>query len=351
MEFEKLLKELQDIVDRLDDPKTGLDEGLALFDRGIKVSKECLKVLTENRGKVEQASHTYATRLEPVDTLMPLVVLVDETTASASEITSGALQDLDRAVVMGVRTYGKGLVQVPIDLPYNTNVKITVSKYFIPSGRCIQAINYTREGGAGYKEHIPDSLTHVFYTRAGREVRDGGGIKPDVEVKNDTMPNISYYLSVGGMDSTEVMFDYVVDYIARHDSIAPPAQFRLTDEDWQEFRQRVIDSGFTYDDMSRKEFDHLVQTAKFEGYYEEAREAFDALSERLHHQLGKELDRHREVIQHLIELNIVGAYYYQAGGIEAELGSDKQVREAERLLKNEQEYRQILKPQQHEKHD
>ena len=303
------------------------------------------QVVVENRGKVPQANRIYKTRLEPVDTLMPIVVLVNDETASASEITSGALQDMDRAIILGTRTYGKGLVQVPLDLPYHANVKITTSKYYIPSGRCIQAINYNRESGAAYKERIPDSLTHVFYTRGGREVRDGGGIKPDVELKNDTMPNIVYYLSAGGLDSTEVMFDYVVDYISRHEQIAPAAQFHLTDADWQEFRQRVVDSGFTYDDMSRKQFDELVKTAKFEGYYDEARDAFDALGQRLKHDLSSELDKHREIIQQMVELEIIAAYYYQGGSIEAGLNYDKQLREAERLLKAPAEYSQILTPQ------
>ena len=301
--------------------------------------------VVENRGKVAQASRTYKTRLEPVDTVMPIVVLVNGETASASEITSGALQDLDRAVVMGTRTYGKGLVQVPLDLPYHANVKITTSKYFIPSGRCIQAINYDREKGAAYTEHIPDSLTRVFHTRNGREVRDGGGIKPDVEVKNDTMPNIAYYLSVGGLDSTEVMFDYIVDYIARHEQIAPAAQFHLTEQDWQEFRQRVIDSGFSYDDLSRKQFDELVKTAKFEGFYDRAREAFDALSEKLKHDVATELDRHRQVIQQMLELDIIAAYYYQRGSIEAGLAYDRQLTEAEGLLKSPEKYAKVLAPQ------
>ena len=301
--------------------------------------------VVENRGKVAQASRTYKTRLEPVDTVMPIVVLVNGETASASEITSGALQDLDRAVVMGTRTYGKGLVQVPLDLPYHANVKITTSKYFIPSGRCIQAINYDREKGAAYTEHIPDSLTRVFHTRNGREVRDGGGIKPDVEVKNDTMPNIAYYLSVGGLDSTEVMFDYIVDYIARHEQIAPAAQFHLTEQDWQEFRQRVIDSGFSYDDLSRKQFDELVKTAKFEGFYDQAREAFDALSEKLNHDVATELDRHRQVIQQMLELDIIAAYYYQRGSIEAGLANDRQLTEAEALLKSPEKYAKVLAPQ------
>ena len=300
------------------------------------------QTVVENRGKVRQANRVYKTRLEPVDTVMPIVVLVNGETASASEITSGALQDLDRAIILGTRTYGKGLVQVPLDLPYNANVKITTSHYYIPSGRCIQAVNYKRNG----KERIADSLTNVFYTRGGREVRDGGGIKPDVELKNDTMPNIAYYLSAGGLDSTEVLFDYVVDYIDHHPTIAPAKDFHLTDADWQEFRQRVIDSGFSYDPVSQKQFDELVKTAKFEGYYEEAKEAFDALQKKLKHDVASDLDKHRETIQQILELDIISAYYFQSGSIEASLYRDKQLKEAERLLKSPEEYRKILEPRQ-----
>ena len=300
------------------------------------------QTVVENRGKVRQANRVYKTRLEPVDTVMPIVVLVNGETASASEITSGALQDLDRAIILGTRTYGKGLVHVPLDLPYNANVKITTSHYYIPSGRCIQAVNYKRNG----KERIADSLTNVFYTRGGREVRDGGGIKPDVELKNDTMPNIAYYLSAGGLDSTEVLFDYVVDYLDHHPTIVPAKEFHLTDADWQEFRQRVIDSGFSYDPVSQKQFDELVKTAKFEGYYEEAKEAFDALQKKLKHDVASDLDKHRETIQQILELDIISAYYFQSGSIEASLYRDKQLKEAERLLKSPEEYRKILEPRQ-----
>lgn len=300
------------------------------------------QAVVENRGKVRQANRVYKTRLEPVDTVMPIVVLVNGETASASEITSGALQDLDRAIILGTRTYGKGLVQVPLDLPYNANVKITTSHYYIPSGRCIQAVNYKRNG----KERIADSLTNVFYTRGGREVRDGGGIKPDVEMKNDTMPNIAYYLSAGGLDSTEVLFDYVVDYIDHHPTIAPAKDFHLTDADWQTFCQRVIESGFSYDPVSQKQFDELVKTAKFEGYYDDAKEAFDTLAKKLKHDVASDLDKHRETIQQILELDIIGAYYFQSGSIEAGLNYDKQLKEAERLLKTPAEYRKILEPRQ-----
>ncbi len=298
------------------------------------------QTVVENRGKVRQANRVYKTRLEPVDTVMPIVVLVNGETASASEITSGALQDLDRAVVIGTRTYGKGLVQVPLDLPYNANVKVTTSHYYIPSGRCIQAVNYKRDG----KERIADSLTNVFYTRGGREVRDGGGIMPDIEVKNDTMANIAYYLSAGGLDSTEVLFDYVVDYIAKHPTIASATEFHLTDQDWQAFRQRVIDSGFTYDALSKKQFDELVKTAKFEGYYDDAKEAFDVLEQKLKHDVASELDKQRETIQQIIELDIISAYYYQKGTIEAGLIGDKQLKEAKRLLTSPDDYHQLLQP-------
>ena len=297
--------------------------------------------VVENRGKVRQANKEYKTRVEPLDTVMPMVVLVNGETASASEITSGAIQDLDRGIILGTRTYGKGLVQIPIDLPYNTNMKVTTSKYYIPSGRCIQAINY-KKGSGGYREHIPDSLTKVFYTRNGREVRDGGGIKPDVEVKTDTIPNIAFYLSASGQDSTEVMFDYVVDYIAKHPTIAPAAEFHLTDADWQEFKERVIQSGFTYDPVSKKQFAELVKTAKFEGYYEEAKPAFDELEKKLNHDVAFALDKHEQVIRQIVEQDIVSAYYYQAGSIEATLGFDKQLKEAIRLLKNTDEYKKLL---------
>ena len=298
-----------------------------------------LKVV-ENRGKIRQANKTYETRIEPVDTLMPMVVLVNGETASSSEITSGALQDLDRAIILGTRTYGKGLVQIPIDLPYNTNMKVTTSKYYIPSGRCIQAYNYKR--GGGYKEHIPDSLTKVFYTRNGREVRDGGGIMPDVELKGDTIPNIAFYLSASGQDSTEVMFDYVVEYISKHPTIAAATEFHISDADWADFKNRVIKSGFTYDPVSKKQLAELVKTAKFEGYYDDAKKTFDELEKQLNHNVATDLDKHERVLRQVLESEIIAAYYYQRGTIEAGLNYDKQVKEAIRLLKSPDEYRKKL---------
>ena len=297
------------------------------------------RVLVETRGKLRQANREYKTRL--VDTVMPIVVLVNGETASASEITAGSLQDLDRGVVLGTRTYGKGLVQVPMDLPYNGTLKLTTSKYYIPSGRCIQAVNYKHSGG-GYTEHIADSLTHVFHTLSGREVRDGGGIMPDVEVKPDTLPNIVFYLDRA--DSSEVMLDYVVDYIAAHPSIAPAGEFRLSDADFADFKRRVVASGFTYDPMSSKKLDELEKLARFEGYYDDARAEFDSLRAKLNHNVERDLERHKDDIRQLIEQDIVAAYYYQGGAMQQALAHDKQLVEAERILADSRKYRSLLEP-------
>lgn len=298
--------------------------------------------LVETKGKIRRANSQYTTRLEPIDTVMPLVILVNDETASASEIVSGSVQDLDRGIIIGARTYGKGLVQIPnVEVPYNGNLKLTTSKYFIPSGRCIQAINY-KHGGGGYKEHVPDSLTHVFYTKNGREVRDGGGIMPDIVVKPDTLANITLYLD--RLDSTETVLDYVVDYIAKHPTIAAPKDFHLTDADYEDFKQRVVKAGFTYDQVSKKQYEELVKVAKFEGYYDEAKSEFEALKAKIdHHDIRRDLDLHRQEIQHMLEQDIISAYYYQAGQLEAALQYDKTLKEAERVLNTPGEYERVLK--------
>ena len=257
------------------------------------------QTVVSNKGKIRAASHEYKTMVEPLDTVIPLVVLVNGESASASEITCGALQDLHRAKIIGTRTYGKGLVQVPIDLPYNTNVKITTSRYYLPSGRSIQ----------------------------------GKGVEPDVEIKQDTIPNIAFYLRSSGTDSTEVMFDWVVDYISKHPTIARPSEFNLSDADFADFRQRVIDSGFTYDPISKKQLDELIKTAKFEGYYDDAHEMFDALAEKLKHDIGSDIDKHKDVLKQLLESEIVAAYYYQEGTLEYGLRYDKQLSKAIEELK------------------
>lgn len=303
------------------------------------VPKDITLVIT--KGKLKRANHDYVTKQEPIDTVMPIVVLVDNNTASASEITAGSLQDLDRAVVMGIRTYGKGLVQQPMDLPHNGTMKLTTAKYYIPSGRCIQAINYKHSGG-GYVEHIPDSLTHVFHTKNGREVRDGGGIMPDVKVESDSLPNIAFYLAQSVLDSTEVMNDWIVDYIAKHPTIAPVDEFALTDAEYEDFKQAVIKSGFKYDQETERSIDALIKIAKFEGYYDDAAQEFDALKAKLKHNLSSDLDRHSKVLRELLEEEIIAAYYFQAGVIAHQMKYYKQVQEAKKLLLDTERYNKLL---------
>lgn len=304
------------------------------------------KVVLTMKGKLQRANNEYKTTVEPIDTLMPIVVLVSGNTASAAEILSGSLQDYDRAVILGTRTYGKGLVQATMDLPYNGQMKLTTSKYYIPSGRCVQALNYKHAKG-GYVEHVPDSLTKVFYTAGGREVRDGGGVKPDVEVKPDSLPNIAYYLA-GARDSNELMLNYEVDYIAKHPTIAPAKDFALTDADYEEFKARVLKADFKYDRETEKYLKDLMKLARFEGYYDDAKPEFDALAKKLSHNVAKDLDYNKQYIKRLLENDIVAAYYYQGGAIRNSLRYDKQVKEAVRLLNTPEEYKKLLSPSEKE---
>lgn len=301
--------------------------------------------LLSMKGKVKNANSSYNTTVEPIDTVMPIVVLVNEATASASEITSGTLQDYDRAVIMGTRTYGKGLVQIPnVSLPYNGKLKLTTAKYYIPSGRCIQALRYKHTDNGYVAENVPDSLTHEFRTAAGRIVRDGGGIKPDIEVKPDSLPNIAFYLS--RVDTTDILLNYEIDYIAAHPTVASPKDFELSDADYEQFKQRVIKSGFTYDQVSEKILKELENLARFEGYYDDAKPEFEALRQKLKHNIAKDLDYpyNKQKIKELIAADLMAAYYFEKGSLENSLRNDKQFAEAARLLGNAEEYQKLLQP-------
>ena len=299
--------------------------------------------LVRTKGKLERANRDYRTDALPIDTLMPVVLLVNGNTASASEITAGTMQDLDRGVVLGTKTYGKGLVQVPIDVPYNGNLKLTTAHYYIPSGRCIQAINYKHAKG-GSRELVADSLRREFRTAHGRIVKDGGGIMPDIVCEPDSMPNIVYYITAPGLDSTNVLTKYVVDYVQKHPTIAPARTYQLTDDDFADFKQRAIDAGFKYDRESERFFKEFVKVAKFEGYYDRSRAEFDALEAKLKHDLATELDFHKDIIKQAIAADIVPCYYYQAGAIENSLQFDKQVREAIAILRDKERYQKVIEP-------
>ena len=315
-----------------------VSEAVSIINMFLPKGKTVLKM----QGKLQRSNKEYKTSVEPVDSVMPMVVLVNGNSASASEIMSGSLQDYDRAIILGTRTYGKGLVQTTMDLPYNGQMKLTTAKYYIPSGRCVQALNYKHAKG-GYVEHVPDSLTKVFYTANGREVRDGGGVKPDVEVKPDSLPNIAFYLA-GARDSNEVMLNYEVDYIAKHPTIAPAKDFALTDTDYDEFKARVLKANFKYDRETEKYLKDLEKLAKFEGYYDDAKPEFEALKKKLSHNVAKDLDYNKEYIKQLLENEIVAAYYFQAGAIQNSLRYDKQIKEAVKLLNSPEEYKKILLP-------
>lgn len=318
-----------------------VQEALQILNMFIPKGRHLLSM----KGKVKNANSNYNTTVEPLDTVMPIVVLVNEATASASEITSGALQDYDRAVIMGTRTYGKGLVQIPnVSLPYNGKLKLTTAKYYIPSGRCIQALRYKHTDNGYVAENVPDSLTHEFRTAAGRIVRDGGGIKPDIEVKPDSLPNIAFYLS--RVDTTDIMLNYEIDYIAAHPTVASPKDFELSDADYEQFKQRVVKSGFTYDQVSEKILKELESLARFEGYYDDAKPEFEALRQKLKHNIAKDLDYpyNKQKIKELIAADLMAAYYFEKGSLENSLRNDKQFAEAARLLGNPNEYQKLLQP-------
>lgn len=298
--------------------------------------------VVSNRGKLKRANHDYKTTSEPIDTVIPIVVMVNGNSASSAEIVTGALQDMDRAVVLGTKTYGKGLVQMPIDLPYNSEMKVTTSRYYIPSGRCIQARKYRHNDG-GSSEVIADSTKRKFYTLNGREVLDAGGITPDVVVEGDSLPNIAYYLAAA-RDSNEVLLNYEVDYIAKHPTVAQPADFELSDEDYAEFKKRVLDSGFTYDRTSEKFLKDLEQLTRFEGYYDDAKPEFEALKKKLSHNVAKDLEYNKQAIKNIINNDLMAAYYFQRGATQNSLRHDKQMDEAMKLIADGERYAKILNP-------
>ena len=295
------------------------------------------KEIVKTKGKFKQMDHAYRTTNEPIDLEIPLAVLVDGGTASAAEILSGSLQDLDRAVIIGNRTFGKGLVQTLRDLPYNSSMKITTAKYYIPSGRCVQAIDYSRRNADGSIARTPDSLTNVFYTAAGREVRDGGGIRPDIEVKMAKTPNIPFYLV-----NDDMIFDYATRYVIKHPAIAKVEDFQLTEADYSDFKEMLKKRNFSYDRQSEAMLKKLKEMAEFEGYLENASEEFSALEKKLQHNLDLELDRFSKDIKPLIAEEIVKRYYFEKGAVQETLKDDADLKKALEVLQNPDEYNKVL---------
>lgn len=316
------------------------NNGGGLLDEAIEIANFFLprgKTLVTTKGKIEQSSNTYKTLREPLDQHIPLAVLVNSMTASSSEILAGSLQDLDRAVIVGNRTYGKGLVQTTRTLPYGGTMKLTTSKYYIPSGRCVQAIDYTHRNEDGSVGRIPDSLTTVFHTAAGREVRDGGGVMPDIAVEQEELPNILYYLI-----SDNLIFDYATQYCLKHATIPEPEAFVVTDADYADFKEMVKKADFKYDQQSEKLLKSLRETAEFEGYLADAAEEFEALEKKLTHNLDRDLDFFAKDIKIMIAVEIIKRYYYQRGSIIEQLKDDDDLRAAVKILTNPDDYRKML---------
>lgn len=295
------------------------------------------KEVVSTKGKISQWDRTYRTANEPLDTVMPMAVLINGNSASAAEIVSGSLQDMDRAVLVGQRSFGKGLVQSTRELPYNGSVKITMSKYYIPSGRCIQQMDYTHRKADGSVAAIPDSLTSVFYTSKGRPVRDGGGVRPEFEIEEEEMPTMMYYLA-----TDFVLLDFVTNWAQKHKTIPPVEEFTVSDEDFEAFKNYAKEKNFTYDRQSEKVLKNLKEIAKFEGYMNSDSTIFNELEARLTPNLDRDFELYKDQIKKLMASEIIKRYYFHKGELLESLKDDKVLEKAIEVLGNQELYNKTL---------
>lgn len=298
------------------------------------------KVIVTTKGKIKQSNETYKTTNEPIDTVSPIAILVDGQSASASEIVAGSLQDLDRAVIIGSRTFGKGLVQSTRQLGYGGHLKLTTAKYYIPSGRCVQALDYSHMMEDGRTSRLPDSLTNVFHTEAGREVRDGGGIRPDIEPKSEELSTLLYYLI-----QDMAIFDFATEFKINNKSIASAESFSIDDELYAQFCEYLKKRGFTYDLQSAKMLKEFKKLIEFEGFTAITKDEIEALEKKLHANLDHSLEHFKKDVKDLIADEIVKRYYGRDGEIIYSLREDADLKEAFRILNDKEEYRKILSPQ------
>lgn len=293
--------------------------------------------IVSTKGKIRQWDGVYKTTEAPVDTDIPIVILVNRGSASASEIVAGAMQDLDRAVIIGQRTFGKGLVQTTRPLSYNAQLKVTTAKYYIPSGRCIQAVDYSHRNEDGSVGYIPDSLIMKFETNNGRIVYDGGGITPDIVLEPETVSSIALSLY-----TKYLIFDYATLYVATHETLPSPEVFTLNDQEYERFLQFLQGKDYDYTTNSDDKLNELISVAKQEKYYDVAVSEFEALRDKLAHDKEKDLQTFKKEIRNLLEEEISGRYYYQKGSIQASIQDDNEINKAMEILQNPEAYATIL---------
>jgi carboxyl-terminal processing protease len=279
--------------------------------------------IVSTKGKVKQWDKVYKAEENPIDTIMPIAVLVNRGSASASEIVAGAIQDLDRGMIVGTRTFGKGLVQTTRDLSYNAKLKITTAKYYIPSGRCIQALDYSHRNEDGSVGVVPDSLISKFTTKKGRIVFDGGGVFPDLSVDDESLSNLA-----ANLVTQSKVFDYATVFNSKTEKIASPEEFKISPEIYADFIQYVKSQDFKYESKTEEELDQLLDVAKKEKYYDISKDEFDKLKGLLGHNLDQDMEHFKTEISDLLTDEIVSRYYYQKGAIKSALRDDSDVKKA-----------------------
>lgn len=317
------------------------DNGGGLLIEAVKIVNFFVpkdKIVVTTKGRIKDENQIYKTQYEPLDTEIPIVVLIDEGSASASEIVSGSLQDLDRAVIVGQTSFGKGLVQRTFDLKYGSKIKLTIAKYYTPSGRCVQKLEYYDKNEDERPKEIADSLIRKFKTTNGREVIDGRGIEPDVKVKLKEFSRLTAML-VG----KNFIFNYATEYQKSHLTIASAADFKLSDADYNQFKNIILKDTFDYSTASEEVLKKMRKTAEEEGYFDESKVEYEALFKKVTPSKQRDLDKFKSEIKELIENEIVSRYYYQKGRAEHAFRDDNFVDKAKEILLNKATYNTILK--------